>query len=119
MGLEYKLAELLAKQAELSAEFARRLQKSILQEAIQGRLVPQDPNDEPASALLQRIKEEKQKLIKDGKLKKKDALESIIYRDDDNKYYEQIGKEVFDITEDIPFMIPGSWVWCRMGAIGI
>ena len=71
MGLEYKLAELLAKQAELSAEFARRLQKSILQEAIQGRLVPQDPNDEPASALLQRIKEEKQKLIKDGKLKKR------------------------------------------------
>ena len=119
MGLEYKLAELLAKQAELSAEFARHLQKSILQEAIQGRLVPQDPNDEPASALLQRIKEEKQKLIKDGKLKKKDALESVIYRDDDNKYYEQIGKEVFDITEDIPFMIPSSWVWCRMGAIGI
>lgn len=71
MGLEYKLAELLAKQAELSAEFARHLQKSILQEAIQGRLVPQDPNDEPASALLQRIKEEKQKLIKDGKLKKR------------------------------------------------
>ena len=115
MGLEYKLAELLAKQAELSAEFARRLQKSILQEAIQGRLVPQDPNDEPASALLQRIKEEKQKLIKDGKLKKKDALESVIYRDDDNKYYEQVGKNSIDITDDIPFDIPSNWVWTRIG----
>ena len=95
------------------------LKKSILQEAIQGKLVPQDPNDEPASVLLQRIKEEKLRLVKEGKLKKKDVVDSIIYKGDDNKYYEQIGKEVFDITEDIPFMIPGSWVWCRMGAIGI
>lgn len=118
MVLEHKLAELLAKQAELSAGFARRLQKSILQEAIQGRLVPQDPNDEPASVLLQRIREEKQKLIKDGKLKKKDALESVIYRDDDNKYYEQIGKTITDITDEIPFDIPNSWEWCRMGIIG-
>ena len=96
-----------------------KLRKSILQETIQGHLVPQDPNDEPASVLLQRIKEEKQRLVKDGKLKKKDVVDSIIYKGDDNKYYEQIGKEVIDITEDIPFMIPDSWVWCRMGAIGI
>ena len=66
MGLEHKLAELLAKQAELSSGFARRFQKSILQEAIQGRLVPQDPNDEPASILLQRIREEKERLVKEG-----------------------------------------------------
>ena len=95
------------------------LKKSILQEAIQGKLVPQAPNDEPASVLLQRIKEEKQRLVKEGKLKKKDVVASFIYKGDDNKYYEQIGKEVIDITEDIPFMIPDSWVWCRMGAIGI
>ena len=96
-----------------------KLRKSILQETIQGHLVPQDPNDEPASVLLQRIKEEKQRLVKEGKLKKKDVVDSVIYKGDDNKYYEQIGKEVIDITEDIPFMIPSSWVWCRMGAIGI
>ena len=117
MVLEHKLAELLAKQAELSAGFARRLQKSILQEAIQGRLVPQDPNDEPASVLLQRIKEEKLRLFKEGKLKKKDVVNSIIFKDDDNKYYEQIGKDVVDITEDIPFEIPDSWCWVRLDSV--
>ena len=111
-GLQCKLDSLNTRINEL-------LKKSILQEAIQGKLIPQDPNDEPASVLLQRIKEEKLRLVKEGKLKKKDVVDSIIYKGDDNKYYEQIGKEVFDITEDIPFMIPGSWVWCRMGAIGI
>ena len=95
------------------------IQKSILQEAIQGKIVSQNPNDEPASVLLQRIKEEKQKLVKEGKLKKKDIIDSVIFKGDDNKYYEQIGKEVVDITENIPFKIPDSWVWCRMGAIGI
>ena len=103
----------------LNSTLPSLIKKSILQEAIQGKLVSQDPNDEPASVLLQRIKEEKQRLVKEGKLKKKDVVDSIIYKGDDNKYYEQIGKEVFDITEDIPFMIPSSWVWCRMGAIGI
>ena len=117
MGLEQKLAELLAKQAELSASFARRLQKSILQQAIQGRLVPQDPNDEPASVLLQRIREEKQKLIKNGKLKKKDLIESVIYHDDDNKYYEQVGKKISDISEEIQFEIPSSWEWCRISTL--
>ena len=95
------------------------LRKSILQEAIQGKFVPQDPNDEPASVLLQCIKEEKKRLVKEGKLKKKDVVDSVIYKGDDNKYYEQIGKEVVDITENIPFKIPDSWVWCRMGAVGI
>ncbi len=114
MGLEHNLAGLLAKQAELSAGFARRLQKSILQEAIQGRLVPQDPNDEPASTLLQRIKEEKLRLVKEGKLKKKDAIDSTIFRGDDNKYFEKKGKEVVCIDDEIPFDIPDNWCWVRI-----
>ena len=117
MGLEHKLAELLAKQAELSSGFARRFQKSILQEAIQGRLVPQNPDDEPASVLLERIRIEKAKLVKEGKLKKKDIVDSVIYRDDDNKYYEQIGQEIVDITDDVPFDLPDNWQWVRFGQI--
>ena len=94
-----------------------RLRKSILQEAIQGKLVPQDPNDEPASALLERICEEKQRLLKKGRLKKKEITESVIFKGEDNKYYEQIGKEVIDISEDIPFETPNSWSWSRLGNI--
>ena len=114
MGLEHKLAELLAKQAELCSGFARRFQKSILQEAIQGHLVPQDPADEPASVLLERIKEEKLRLVTEGKLKKKDVIDSTIFRGDDNRYYEKIGQETHEITEDIPFEIPYNWEWCRL-----
>ena len=91
------------------------MRKSVLQEAIQGKLVLQDSNDEPASALLQGIKEEKLRLVKEGKLKKKDIIDSVIYRDDDNKYYEQIGKELIDITDEIPFEIPNSWIWTKIG----
>ena len=90
------------------------LKKSILQEAIQGRLVPQDPNDEQASVLLQRIKEEKKRLVKEGKLKKKDVIDSTIFRGDDNKYYEQIGQEIKDVSEELPFEIPETWEWCRL-----
>ena len=90
------------------------LRKSILQEAIQGKLVPQNASDEPASVLLQRIKDEKMRLVKEGKLKKKDFIDSTIFRGDDNKYYEQIGQESIEITEDIPFEIPTSWEWCRL-----
>ena len=92
-----------------------KLRKSILQEAIQGKLVPQDASEEPASILLQHIREEKQRLFKEGKLKKKDVVDSIIYKGDDNKYYEQIGKNLIDITDDIPFDIPSNWVWTRIG----
>jgi len=95
------------------------LKKSVLQEAIQGKLVPQDPNDEPASVLLQRIKEEKQRLVKEGKLKKKDIVDSIIYKGDDNKYYEQIGEKSICIDNEVPFEIPESWQWCRIGTICI
>ena len=98
----------------LNNEVILNLLKSILQEAIQGKLVPQDPNDEPASVLLQRIREEKLRLVKEGKLKKKDVVDSDIFKGDDNKYYEQIGKDVTDITDEIPFDIPDSWEWCRL-----
>ena len=117
MGLEHKLEELLAKQAELCANFASRFKKSILQEAIQGKLVPQDPNDEPASVLLERIKEEKLRLVKEGKLKKKDVVDSVIFKGDDNRYYEKVRNEVVEITEDIPFDIPIGWSWSRLKSI--
>ena len=101
----------------LNTNIKATIQKSILQEAIQGKLVPQDPNDEPASVLLERIREEKQRLLKEGKLKKKDITNSVIFKGEDNKYYEQIGKEVIDISEDIPFEIPESWSWIRLSNI--
>ena len=102
---------------KLNEQLYERLKKSFLQEAIQGKLVPQDPNDESASVLLERIREEKQRLLKEGKLKKKDITDSIIFKGEDNKYYEQIGKEVVDISEDIPFEIPESWSWIRLNNI--
>ena len=93
------------------------LRKSILQEAIQGRLVSQDSSDESANDLLQRIKEEKQRLVKEGKLKKSALTDSVIYKGDDNKYYEQIGKQCKDITDQIPFDLPDSWAWTRLSTI--
>ena len=95
---------------------AEQLRKSILQLAIQGKLVPQDSNDEPASVLLERIRAEKQLLIKEGKIKK-DKNDSVIFKGDDNRYYEKIGSEVKDITDDLPFEIPNNWVWCRLNDI--
>ena len=103
---------------KLNAEIFDKLRKSVLQEAIQGKLVPQDQNDEPASLLLERIKEEKTKLFKEGKLKKKDLVDSIIFKGDDNKYYEKIGSETNCIDDEIPFEIPLNWRWARMGTIG-
>ena len=95
---------------------AETLKKSILQYAMEGKLVPQDPNDEPASELLNRIKAEKEQLIKEGKIKK-DKTESYIFKGEDNKYYEQIGSKTIDITDEIPFEIPQGWEWCRLGNI--
>ena len=91
---------------------AEQLRKSILQLAIQGKLVKQDPNDEPASVLLERIRAEKQRLIKEGKIKK-DKGDSIIFKGDDNCHYEKIGSEVKNIEDEIPFEIPDSWCWVR------
>ena len=93
---------------------AEQLRKSILQLAIQGKLVPQDPADEPASVLLERIRAEKQRLIKEGKIKK-DKGDSVIFKGDDNCYYEKTGLEVKNITDEIPFDIPDTWCWTRLG----
>ena len=99
----------------LNAELFEKLKKSVLQEAIQGKLVSQDPNDEPASVLLERIKEEKAKLFKEGKLKKKDLVDSVIFKGDDNKYYETIN----GITTPIEsvFDYPDSWEVMRLHSI--
>ena len=102
---------------KLNADIFDKLKKSVLQVAIQGKLVSQDPNDEPASVLLERIKEEKAKLFKEGKLKKKDLVDSVIFKGDDNKYYETIGSVTECIDEEIPYDLPSNWVWVRLGAI--
>ncbi|MDO6369495.1 restriction endonuclease subunit S [Phocaeicola vulgatus] len=96
----------------------KQLKNSILQWAIQGKLVPQDPNDEPASVLLERIRVEKAKFVKEKKIKK-DKNESIIYRGDYNSYYEKFlaTGEVKCIDEEIPFEIPQGWEWTRIGNI--
>ena len=95
---------------------AQDLKRSILQLAIQGKLVPQNPSDEPASELLKKIKAEKAELVKQGKIKK-DKQESYIYKGSDNNYYEKIGSEIKDITDEIPFEIPENWEWVRLGNI--
>ena len=88
----------------------------ILDLAIRGKLVPQDPNDEPASVLLERIRAEKEELIKQGKIKR-DKKESVIYKGDDNSYYEVIGSETANIDEEIPFNLPDKWEWVRLGVL--
>ena len=100
----------------LNDSFPERLKKSILQEAVQGKLVPQDPSDEPAEALLERIRAEKQRLIKEGKIKK-DKHESVIFRRD-NSHYEKRGSEEVCIDDEIPFEIPENWAWCRASSLG-
>ena len=96
----------------------KQLKNSILQWAIQGKLVPQDPNDEPASVLLEKIRQEKERLIKEKKIKR-DKNASIIYRGEDNSYYEKIlaTGEVKCIDEEIPFEIPQGWEWCRVNEV--
>ena len=99
----------------LNTSFPENLKKSILQEAVQGKLVPQDPSDEPAEALLERIRVEKQRLIKEGKVKK-GKRESVIFRRD-NSHYEKRGSEVVCIDDEIPFDIPELWSWCRLNEL--
>ena len=103
--------------AAMQEAFPERLKKSILQEAVQGKLVPQDPSDEPAEALLERIRAEKQRLIKEGKIKK-DKHESVIFRRD-NSHYEKRGSEEVCIDDEIPFEIPENWAWARLSSFGV
>ena len=111
--LDYGAAE--QKVTELNVNFPEALKKSILQEAVQGKLVPQDPNDEPAEALLERIRAEKQRLVKEGKIKK-DKHESVIFRRD-NSHYEKLDGVERCIDDELPFEIPESWTWVRWGSI--
>ena len=101
----------------LNRSFPELLKKSILQEAVQGKLVPQDENDEPASVLLEHIRTEKQALIKAGKIKK-DKNESVIFRRD-NSHYEKRGAEEVCIDDEILFEVPSSWALIRLNDIGI
>ena len=102
---------------KLNEELSYTIRKSILQEAIQGKLVPQIAEEGTAQELLEQIKTEKRKLVMEGKLKKSALNDSVIFRGDDNKYYEQVGKKCLDITEQIPFETPKNWVWTRLSHI--
>ena len=103
------------KQEKLNIEINNRLKSSILQEAIQGKLVPQIAEEGSAQGLLEQIKEEKRRLVREGKLKKSALNDSVIFRGDDNKYYEQIGSEVTEI--ELPFDFPSSWSIARLNAV--
>ncbi len=100
------------------ANTIQSVKSKILDLAIRGKLVPQDPNDEPASVLLERIREEKEELIKQGKIKR-DKMESVIFKGDDNSYYEKIGDSVACIDAELPFEIPDNWCWARLNCISI
>ena len=122
----FSKAEIIKTNQEELSKLKDGLKNKILDLAIRGKLVEQDPNDEPASVLLEKIKAEKAELVKQGKIKK-DKQESHIFKGTDNRhygddknhytYFEQIGSEIKDITVEIPFDIPDSWTWCRLGQI--
>ncbi len=99
----------------INSDIYNLLKKSIIQEAIQGKLVNQCEDDEPTSILLDRIKQEKKNLVIQGKIKAKDVVDSVIIKGDDNKYYEKCDKSIKSIEKDIPFDIPDKWNWCRLG----
>ena len=108
---------LSSKLVKLNSSINEFLKKSILQEAIQGKLVPQIAEEGAAQELLEQIKAEKEKLVKEGKLKKSALTNSVIYKGDDNKYWEKIGKEVCCIDDEMPFEIPETWAWVRLNDI--
>ena len=101
----------------LNNSLSNSFRKSILQEAIQGKLVPQIAEEGTARELLEQIRQEKQKLVEEGKLKKTALTDSIIYKGEDNRYYEKIDQQCKDITEEIPFEIPENWEWSRIGSM--
>ncbi|MCI6341537.1 MAG: restriction endonuclease subunit S [Prevotella sp.] len=102
---------------KLNEELSYTIRKSILQEAIQGKLVPQIAEEGTAQELLEQIKTEKQKLVKEGKLKKSALATSVIFRGDDNKYWEKLGQAIKNVDEEIPFDVPDRWKWCRLGTL--
>ena len=97
-------------------ELVSKAKSKILDLAIRGKLVPQDPNDEPASVILERIRTEKEELIKQGKIKR-DKKESVIFKGDDNSYYERVGEIISNIDDEIPFELPQNWEWSRLQTI--
>ena len=99
---------------KLNEELSDSIRKSILQEAIQGKLVSQQPEEGTAEELLTEIRKEKELLVKEGKLKKSALNDSAIFKGDDNKYWEKLGKEIHCIDDEIPFEIPASWQWVRI-----
>ena len=107
-----KIADIISFEQEDLSELIQTAKSKILDLAIHGKLVPQDPNDEPASVLLERIRKEKEELIKQGKIKR-DKKESVIFKGDDNSYYEKIGNKTENIDDQIPFDLPQGWIWCR------
>ena len=121
IGLVMPIIDKYSKSQELldkmNVELNECLKKSVLQEAIQGKLVPQIAEEGTAHELLEQIKAEKQKFVKESKLKKSALASSVLFRGDDNKYYEKIGKSVQCIDEEIPFEIPENWVWVRLDDI--
>ena len=109
---KYRVAQEQAE--EMDKSLNGLLKKSILQYAIQGKLVSQIESEEPASILLEKIQQEKLRLVKEGKLKKKDLNNSIIFKGDDNKYYEKLGSKTTEITEEIPYELPNKWTFVRL-----
>ena len=99
-------------ESETTTDIISKTKSKILDLAIRGQLVPQDPDDEPAYVLLERIRAEKEELIQQGKIKR-DKKESVIFRGDDNSYYEKIGNKIENIDDEIPFELPDGWMWCR------
>ena len=115
MPLVHQYETTFLKQKKLNSELNDRLKSAILQEAIQGKLVSQIASEDTAQELLEQIKAEKLKLVKEGKLKKSALNETVIFRGDDNKYYEQIGSEVTEI--ELPFDFPNTWSIARLNAV--
>ena len=111
----YYIIENIEKTKLSLTEDVNKAKSKILDLAIRGKLVPQNPNDEPASVLLERIRAEKEELIKQGKIKR-DKKESVIFKGDDNSYYEKIGDEITCIDDEIPFEIPDNWCWARLSS---
>ena len=111
---EYRVLE--DARESLDAELPGRLRKSVLQQAVQGKLVPQDPDDEPASVLLERIREERRELVSAGEAKAPKGGESVIYRGSDGGYYEKRGKDDAQPIE-VPYGVPDSWEWTRFGSL--